>query len=151
MKRTESRAYDFYFICHNPTRVADATMPRRFSLGQRMEPMSNYGTSTRRRPKVLNRAIGDEQLLVNTRHRLSSMSQHPPRKTREEPLDGPVGLICELLSYLPYQSLHHSHTLPDISYKPSSFGDFVFTQWVLLFELPSCHPTASILSLPEYL
>ena len=51
----------------------------------------------------------------------------------------------------PCQSLHHSHTFPDISYIQRLFGAFVPTSCVLYPEFPKYHAISSELSLPKYL
>src|SRR5690242_17473698 len=48
--------------------------------------------------------------------------QPPPRYTRSEPDAGPVGSVCLSPAYSPYQSSHHSHTFPCMSYRPQRFG-----------------------------
>ena len=50
-------------------------------------------------------------------------SQPPPRKTRIVPELGPTGTRpVSPDNWAAYQSRHHSHTLPCISYRPQAFG-----------------------------
>jgi len=61
----------------------------------------------------------------------------------------PVGLFA-LDGYEPYQSQHHSHTLPVISYKPAALGALLPTGCVVPPELASYQATSSMSSLPAY-
>ena len=46
----------------------------------------------------------------------------PPRSTRASPVGGPVGSALSAGSYGPYQSQHHSQTLPCMSCRPKRVG-----------------------------
>ena len=48
--------------------------------------------------------------------------QMPPRITRPPPALGPFGSVTENDGYSPYQSAHHSRTLPCISWRPLGFA-----------------------------
>ena len=59
--------------------------------------MSNYGTSTRRRPTLRLLMPGELKERYDTRQYIALLSKLPPRKTRWEPVEGPVGLVWALL------------------------------------------------------
>ena len=65
---------------------------------------------------------------------VEKMLQPPPRNTR----------------FAPQASKHHSHTLPLMSERPSSFGCFVATSCTAPPELLLYHATSSTLLLPLY-
>jgi hypothetical protein len=69
------------------------------------------------------------------------------RRPLRHPADFPYRL-AEVLYNLPHQSPHHSHTLPLISYNPSSFGFLRATGCVFSPELPLYHATSSSSLLP---
>src|SRR5262245_51086242 len=77
-------------------------------------------TATTRNPRLLLRNAGGMPRRKATRN-FSGVSLHePPRMALSFPLGGPVGLLPSLRRYSVSlnQSLHHSHTLPVMSYKP---------------------------------
>ena len=51
----------------------------------------------------------------------AKLHQLPPRLTRREPDEGPLGSVASP-SHVPYQSVHHSYTFPCMSYSPHAFG-----------------------------
>ena len=57
----------------------------------------------------------------------ASTLQSPPRYTRCQPLAGPLGSVTDPEGYSPYQSEHHSHTLPCMSYKTHALAGYVPT------------------------
>ena len=71
----------------------------------------------------------------------------PPRSTRLAPLPGPVGSVTAPAVYGPYQSAHHSQTLPIVSCRPSGFAAFVATALVMLPLLAEYH--ATFVSVPK--
>lgn len=77
-----------------------------------------------RKPRSPIRNDGYSPLRNADRQTPAGLTQPPPRRTLAEPVAGPVGSLCVVEAYLPYQSEHHSHTLPCISYNPQAFGDF---------------------------
>ncbi len=59
----------------------------------------------------------------------ASRLQLPPRLTRCDPEEEPLGSVP--YAKVPYQSRHHSHTLPCMSYNPHGFALFDPTGWVV--------------------
>ena len=51
-----------------------------------------------------------------------TLLQPPPRKTRSVPEEAPLGSIPNVKA--PFQSRHHSHMLPCMSYSPHAFGRY---------------------------
>jgi len=76
-------------------------------------------------------------------HRFSAQPrtwfQHPPRITRYAPVVEPLGSVTAFAPYLLYQSWHHSHTFPCMSYSPKAFGFLSPTGCVLPPEFLSYH------------
>src|SRR6266496_125244 len=83
---------------------------------------SFYKVSATRKPILCPRWSGVSLYLSATRQASGLPSQPPPLITFFLPVSTPIGLRSILLLYSPFQSLHHSHTLPVISYKPKSFA-----------------------------
>ena len=54
-----------------------------------------------------------------------------------------VGSVAAPFGPSPYQSAHHSHTLPCMSHKPQAFACFVPTGWILLSLLFECQANLS--------
>lgn len=69
------------------------------------------------------RMWGAKRLREAERQSLARLSQLPPRRTRRLPLLGPVGSLAAVRpGDSPYRSLHHSQTLPRMSYRPQAFS-----------------------------
>ena len=88
-----------------------------------------------RKPRPLLRYPGALLPRFAERQYLAMKYQLPPRIPRSEPDVAPVGSVAEPPGYAPYQSWHHSQTLPFMSYKPQAFGFFSPTGCVFEPEL----------------
>ena len=71
------------------------------------------------------------------RHQPGSLTTEPPRITRKPSgfFTSHTGFSCSWAEYWPYQSAHHSSTLPVISYSPRPLGFLVPTIMTLLSAL----------------
>jgi hypothetical protein len=72
-----------------------------------------------RKPRLSTRVTGPSRSRKEQRQSLDRPRQPPPRTTRRSTSFGPVGIALSSGSYSPYQSAHHSQTLPAMSYNPS--------------------------------
>ena len=89
------------------------------------------GTRATRKPRMMNRSGGVIPLRNADRQILAMLLQLPPRLTRFEAVPTPPGSLAVPAWYGPYQSLHHSHTFPCMSYKPQALGCFCPTGCVV--------------------
>src|SRR5262245_19655115 len=79
---------------------------------------------------------------------LAWLFQEPPRITRIEPVVGPVGSTAGSALYWPYQSAHHSCTLPSMSYRPRGLGALPRTGRVPARVCGYCFSGQSLESMP---
>ena len=78
--------------------------------------------STTRKPTSLQRRSGPSQPRMLVRQFLAQLIQDPPRMTRPGPAGLPCGSLAAASGKAPYQSEHHSQTLPCMSYRPQALG-----------------------------
>ncbi len=93
--------------------------------------------------RLLLLAPGGHANRTETRNSVAISGHGQPRTTRRSPLTGPVGLTCMPSLYAPYQSAHHSHTLPNMPQSPQPFGCSSPIGWINLPESGSCPPTCA--------
>ena len=98
------------------------------------DPDTVMATRKPRKP----RSVGWIQYRSADRQRSGPLNQSPPRSTRSEPSRWPCGSIASPRGFGSYQSAHHSHTLPCMSYKPQALAFFSPTGCVCLSEFPLC-------------
>ena len=83
----------------------------------------NYGEKQMRNPMTSFLASEYSYLRSAERQSASLPPQLPPRITRRTPSDGPSGSMdTTARGYCPYQSRHHSWTLPCMSWSPQGLG-----------------------------
>ena len=70
------------------------------------------------KPKVVPVAGGECLRRADARTLAGLLPQEPPRMTRRKPVLGPERSTLAFCEYAPFQSQHHSPTLPLMSYRP---------------------------------
>ena len=98
---------------------------------------------TMRNPSSLHLRSGAYLSRKAERHVRAVRPQPPPRKTRDDPVGGPLGLRLRPSGYFSYQSWHHSNTFPCMSCRPQVLGSFFPTGWISSSVFPQYHPTLS--------
>ena len=121
-------------------RHAAPARPVRRSLGEGGPPLTWLGprhwTGERtRNPMLLRRPVGPAAARPADRQPGAPLPQLPPRSTRHEPEDGPVGSVPPG-SVPSYQSAHHSKTFPCMSRRPHAFAGKLPTGMVFCRNTP---------------
>ena len=113
------------------------------------------GTRATRKPRSRPRNPGQLPQRDADWQSLPPEHQPPPRVTRNESVVGPIGSPPLPSHTSPYQSWHHSHTFPCMSYNPKVFGFFSPTGCGLSPEFalyqaysPSCFSSSPKQNLP---
>src|SRR5262249_24083959 len=121
-------------ICVQKKPALRAGINPRASKNQRLKA---GGTRTHRNPPHSCLSSGGTSNRSAERRCSGEASNDPPRSTREDPEEGPAGLTSTPEPYAPYQSQHHSQTLPCMSYSPQRLGCFCPTACTCLEAFPA--------------